>query len=86
MPAWAGVGRREGVQESMIYVGQANEQGEVLLFDKWAGEPNRRVRVWRLRHGDVRIEFVDNNIIVTDYATLTNYRADDLAKALHREP
>ena len=68
----------------MLYEGQKNDNGELLLLDKWANETNRRVRAWRLPNGDVRIEFVDNNIIVTTYATLTNYRADDLARALFK--
>lgn len=71
------------IQKPMtIYEGQTNDKGELLLLDKWANKPLRRVRVWRLTNGDVRIEFVDNNIIVTTYATLTSYRAADLAKAL----
>lgn len=68
--------------KAMIYEGQTNEHGELLLLDKWANEANRRVRVWRLTNGDVRIEFVDNNIIVATFATLASYRAADLAKAL----
>lgn len=72
----------------MIYEGQTNDQGEVLLLDKWANEGNKRVRVWRLAHGDIRIEFVDTNKpgeLAYASLSLASYRADDLAKALHRE-
>jgi hypothetical protein len=62
--------------------GQTNEH---LLFDKWANEGNRRVRVWRLPHDEIRIEFVDaGQPGEPAYAALTlaSYRAGDLARAL----
>lgn len=71
----------------MIHEWQTNEQGELLLFDKWANEGNRRVRVWYLPSGDVRIEFAETakpGEPAYDALTLTRYRADDLAKALAR--
>ncbi len=69
----------------MIHPGQTNEQGETLLFDKWANETSRRIRAWRLPHDEVRIEFVDTREPGEPaYAalTLTDYRAGDLMKAL----
>lgn len=71
----------------MIHEGQTNEQGELLLLDKWANEGNKRVRAWRLAHGDVRIEFVDTSKpgeVAYESLTLASYRADDLAKAIIR--
>lgn len=68
----------------MILVGQEDERGWTLLFDKWANETNCRVRVWRLVNGDVRIEFVDPELKHAAGLTLTSYRADDLAVALTR--
>lgn len=70
-----------------VYEGQTNDQGEVLLLDKWANEGNKRVRVWRLIHGDIRIEFVDTSLLGEPiYAglSLASYRASDLRKALER--
>lgn len=67
------------------YEGQTNEQGELLLLDKWANEGNKRVRVWRLAHGDIRIEFADMTKPgepVYASLSLASYRADDLTKAL----
>lgn len=71
----------------MIHEGQTNEQGELLLFDKWANEGNRRVRVWQLPNSDVRIEFAETakpGEPAYESLTLARYRADDLAKALTR--
>jgi hypothetical protein len=69
----------------MLHPGQANEQGEILLFDKWANEGNRRIRVWRLPHDEIRIEFVDaGQPGEPAYAmlTLADYRAGALARSL----
>ncbi len=69
----------------MIYEGQTNEQGELLLLDKWAQEAGKRVRVWRIAYDQVRIEFVSaQEPGEPAYAVLTlaDYRADDLTKAL----
>lgn len=69
----------------MIHPGQTNEAGELLIFDKWANEGNRRIRVWRLPYNEVRIEFADvGQPGEPAYASLTpaSYRAEDLMKAL----
>lgn len=69
----------------MIYEGETNEQGELLLLDKWANEAGWRIRVWRVQYGGVRIEFVNAgkpNEPADHALTLTNYRAHDLFDAL----
>lgn len=69
----------------MIHEGQTNDAGEILLLDKWANEGGKRVRVWRLVHGDVRIEFVNaEQSGEPAYASLTlaKYRAEDLMRAM----
>jgi hypothetical protein len=68
----------------MIQRGERNDQGELLLIDKWAEEANRRVRAWLCAYGQVRLEFTDDgnppNVLMA--LTLTDYRAADLRDAL----
>lgn len=66
------------------HIGDVDPGGAVLIFNKWAEQPNRRVWVWRLTNGDIRIEFVNIDGDLIAAANLTSYRADDLAQALTR--
>jgi len=72
------------MNSTIIYnVGDTNEAGDTLIFDKWAEQPGKRLMAWRTIHRDVRFEIWDikTNTAVTT-VSLAAYRADDLAKAL----
>jgi hypothetical protein len=56
---------------TVLIPGQRNDQGELLLFDRWAEETDRRIRAWLCAHGRIRLDL-----------TLASYRAADLRAAL----
>lgn len=69
----------------MILVGQMDDRGYTLLYDKWANEVNHRVQAWMLPNGDVQLVFrVEGEPASMGALTLTSYRAQDLGRALSR--
>jgi hypothetical protein len=67
--------------------GTATADGDLLIFNKWAEQINRRVFAWRLSNGDIVIEVISTNSgekgRIVSRVTLTSYRAIDLADAIN---